>query len=97
MIESPVVSVHIPLVLRPLVGGVEEVMVSGDTVGEAFAALEHEYPALVGVLRTADGGAPLAHLQVFLGGQNIMSLDGLTTPIGDAEVLSIVSFAAEAA
>ncbi len=97
MIESPVVSVHIPLVLRSYTGGAEEVTVSGDTVAEAVTALEHQHPGLSGLICEPGAPAPRAHLQVFLGGQNILNLQGMDTPIGSEEVLSIVSLARRAA
>ena len=37
--ELPVVTVHIPPLLRPLAGGNEEVTASGDTVGEVLEAV----------------------------------------------------------
>lgn len=89
MFDSPVVSVHIPPVLRKLVGGHEEITASGDTVGDILEAVGHEYPAIRPVLIAADGGlAP--GLAFYLGGRSIRELQGLTTPVELAEVLSIV-------
>lgn len=91
MIDSPVVSVHIPRALRCHTGGAEEVTVSGDTVAEAFSALEHHHPGLRGCLQEPGKGIPRKELKIFLGGQDIMLLGGLETPIGAEEVLSIVA------
>ena len=89
MFDSPVVSVHIPATLRKLVGGHEEITASGDTVGEILEAVGHEYPAIRPSLIAADGGlAP--GLAFYLGGRSISELQGLTTPVELAEVLSIV-------
>lgn len=90
MIESPVVSIHIPVPLRGLADGAEEVTVSGDNVGEALAALGHEHPAVLD--RVLD---PQGHLRpymnVYVRGINIVTLDGLETPLNAEDVLSIIS------
>ncbi|MBK7899916.1 MAG: hypothetical protein KA603_09350 [Azonexus sp.] len=91
MFESPVVSVHIPLALRCHTGGAEEVTVSGDTVGDAFSALDHEHPGVLGRVLEPGSAAPRAGYRIFLGSQNIMVLQGLDTPIGTEEVVSIVA------
>lgn len=89
MIDSPVVSIHIPLPLRALADGHEEVTVSGDTVGEALHALEHAYPGLTGKVLSASG-----HLEpsvdVYLGPTSIRALNGAETPITTEETVSIV-------
>lgn len=54
MSEYPVVSVHIPPILRPLAEGRDEIMASGETVGEVLEAVGHEYPALGESLFCAD-------------------------------------------
>lgn len=89
MIESPVVSIHIPQALRTLVDGHEEVTASGDTVGEALHALEHTYAGLTGkVLRS--NGQLQPSIDVYLGAISIRALDGMATPIVGEEVISIV-------
>lgn len=89
MIDSPVVSVHIPGVLRTYVDGHEEITVSGDTVGDLLEAVGHEYPAVRSHLLSAEGGlAP--RLVLYLGGRSISDLQGLATPVDLEEVLSIV-------
>lgn len=90
MIESPVVSIHIPVALRSHAGGAEEVTVSGDTVGETLAALGHEYPAVLERLLDAEGKLR-PYMNVYLHGMNIVTLDGLDTPVSNEDVLSIIS------
>lgn len=88
--ESPVVTVHIPPDLRPFVGGNEEVTASGDTVGEVFEAVSHEYPGFLSQVLQADGGlAP--GLAVYLGPNSVHDLQGLATPVALEELVSIVS------
>lgn len=90
MFESPVVSIHIPPVLRRYVAGHEEVTVSGDTVGDLFDSLGHEYPAIRQYLVAADGGLQPS-LNVYLGSSFLQNLQGLETPVGLEEVMSIIS------
>lgn len=89
MIESPVVSIHIPAPLRALVDGHDEVTVCGDTVGDALHALEHAHPGLAGrVLRS--NGQLQDSVNVYLGAISIRARDGVATPITTEEVISIV-------
>lgn len=95
MIESPVVSIHIPVPLRSYADGAEEVTVSGDTVGEALAALGHEHPAVLE--RLLDGQGHLRpYMNVYLHGMNVVTLEGLDTPVSNEDVLSIISMNIEA-
>lgn len=89
MFDSPVVSVHIPLVLRSFAGGHDEITASGDTVGEVLDALGHEYPAIRSYLMSPDGDLQ-SGVAVFLGARSIREMQGLATPIELEEVLSIV-------
>ena len=90
MFDAPVVSVHIPPSLRSFAGGHDEIVASGDTVGELLAAVGREYPAILAHL-TAGEGRLQAGIDLYLGGQVVDAADGLTTPVDQAEVLSIVS------
>ncbi len=89
MIEAPVVSIHLPPALRTLAGGHEEVTASGETVGDALLALEHAYPALTG--RILHGSGQLhPSVDVYLGAVSIRAREGIATPIGGEEVISVV-------
>lgn len=90
MIESPVVSIHIPALLRPYANGAEEVTVSGDTVAEGLDALGHEYPHLLGRLLEPVGGLR-PYINIYLRGINILTLDGLDTALSAEDVLTIIS------
>lgn len=89
MIDSPVVSVHIPPVLRRYTHGQDEVTVSGDTVAEALEALEHEHPGILGEVLDERGQVD-AHMEVFLGGRPINQLQGLITPIELEESIYLI-------
>ena len=89
MSEYPVVSVHIPPILRPLAEGRDEIMASGETVGEVLEAVGHEYPALGESLLCADGSLADG-LAVYLGGTVLHGRESLTMPVDQEEVVSIV-------
>ncbi len=92
MSEYPVVSVHIPPILRPLAEGRDEIMASGETVGEVLEAVGHEYPVLGESLLCADGRLADG-LAIYCGGAILNGREGLTMPIDQEEVLSIVAVA----
>ena len=90
MSEFPVVSVHIPPALRAYADGREEVMASGETVGEILAAVAHSYPALGERLLCRDG-ALADGLRVYLGGHSLSTAAALATPVVQEETVSLVA------
>jgi len=90
--DCPVVSVHIPPILRHLAEGREEIMASGETVGEILEALGHEYPALGESLLCTDGSLADG-LVVYFGGTVLHGRESLTMPVDQEEVVSIVAVA----
>lgn len=88
--ESPVVSVHIPPSLRLYADGHDEVMASGETVGDVLSAVGHAYPALGSRLLCRDGGLADG-LAVYIGGASLREREGLATPVALEEVVSIVA------
>ena len=87
--DSPVVTVHVPPQLRPMVGGHAEILASGDTVAEVLEAAVHGYPAIRSHLVARDGSL-VSGLTVYLGGRSVSELQGLQTPIALEELVSIV-------
>lgn len=87
--ESPVVTVHIPPLLRPHVDGHDEVTASGDTVGEVLEAVGHEYPDFRSKVLLADGNL-VSGFAVYLGPTSVRNLQGLATPVQMEELVSIV-------
>lgn len=92
MSEYPVVSVHIPLLLRPLADGRDEVTASGETVGEVLEAVGHEYPALGESLFCADGRLADG-LAIYFGGAVLHGRESLAMPVDQEEVVSIIAVA----
>jgi sulfur-carrier protein len=73
--------VRIPPMLRADVGGVRELEASGNTVGEVIDDLVERFPPLRDQL-LQDGGLA-SFVNVFLGGEDVRTLDGLETPVED--------------
>jgi hypothetical protein len=89
MSDNPVVSVHIPPILRPLAEGRDEIMASGETVGEVLEAVGHAYPALGESLLCADGSLADG-FALYFGGAILHGREGMAKPVDQEEVVSIV-------
>ena len=81
--------VRIPTVLRPQVGGNKELEMAGGTVGEVVTALTTQYPGLKGQLLTADGDLN-RFVNVYVNGQDVRYLDGLSTPVADRDEVRLL-------
>jgi molybdopterin converting factor small subunit len=73
------VVVRIPPTLRAEVGGARQVDAVGETVREVLDDLVERHPAL-GVQILADGEIA-SFVNVYLGGEDVRTLDGLDTPV----------------
>ncbi len=82
-------TVRIPTQLRSLTGDRAEVEVAGATVGEVLAALDAAHPGF-GERLFDDQGALRRFVNVFVDDEDLRFLDGLTTPLTDRSVVSIV-------
>jgi len=83
------IKVLIPYALRAFTERNAEVEVKGSTAGEAINALASAYPALKNHLFTEDGQLR-DFINLFVGGANINSLQGLNTPVADNGEVMIV-------
>ena len=82
--------VRIPTQLRPLTAGASEVVVDGSTVGQVLAALAAAHPD-VGP-RLFDGDGRLRRfVNVFVADEDVRYLQGLDTPVGDGDAVSILA------
>jgi [CysO sulfur-carrier protein]-thiocarboxylate-dependent cysteine synthase len=83
--------VRIPPTLRNEVGGSRQVEAEGETVREVLDDLVARFPAL-GAQIFADGDiAPFVN--VYLGGEDVRTLDGLDTPVGGQTVMLLPAMA----
>ena len=81
-------AVRIPPTLRAEVGGVRELEARGDTVGAVIDDLVERFPAL---RRQLLEDAELASfVNIYLGGEDIRTLDGLDTPVYDGETVILL-------
>ncbi len=70
--------------LRQIAGGktAEVPVAEGATAGDLLHAVSTTYPALAGVIWTADGGLS-EYVKVFVNGREVRHLDGLATILPD--------------
>ncbi len=78
-----------PSPLRSYTQGLLEISVQGRTAAEAIQNLVSLYPALQPHLYNSQGSLrPFVNL--FLGEENIHTLQGMDTPLGEGDVLRLV-------
>ena len=83
------VTVRVPTQLRPLTGGKGEISVEASTVGEALKALDVAHPGLDERLFD-ETGQLRRFVNVFVAEEDVRFLEGLDTPVGAGQVVSIV-------
>jgi molybdopterin converting factor small subunit len=83
-----VTRVRIPPTLRNEVGGERELVGVGETVREVLADLSTRYPALETQLFEDGGLAPFVN--VYVGGEDVRTLDGLDTAVADGQTLILL-------
>jgi sulfur-carrier protein len=81
-------TVKIPPVLRPSVGGEKEVPAEGSSVGDVLRALAAAHPGTEAQLFS--NGELNRYVNVYLNDEDVRVLDGLDTPVGDADTLVIL-------
>ena len=83
------VEVRLPTVLRQHAAGQSSVKANGATVGEVFEDLVRQFPLLAGQVVTEDG-ALHKFVNVYRNDDDVRFLDGLATPVEDANVITIL-------
>ena len=82
-------TVKIPPLLRPHTGGASEVDAPGGTVGDALRGLAEAHPATREQLFTPEGELN-RYVNVYLNDEDIRVLEGLDTPVADADTVVIL-------
>ncbi len=82
-------TLRLPTPLRPYANGQAEIPVAGDTVSEALGQLLASYPALRPHLMSGEN-ALRPFVNLFLGDENVMELQGLQTPIKATDRLLLI-------
>jgi cysteine synthase/molybdopterin converting factor small subunit len=83
-----VTAVRIPPTLRAEVGGQRQVDAVGSTVREVLESLTGQYPALG--TQIFDGGDIAPFVNVYVGGEDVRTLDGLDTPVAETETVILL-------
>jgi molybdopterin synthase sulfur carrier subunit len=81
-------AVRIPPTLRAEVGGARELDAHGSTVAEVIDDLVERYPPLAAQLLQDGELAPFVN--VYLGGEDVRTRDGLATPVTDGDQLILL-------
>ena len=84
-------AVRIPPTLRNEVGGERELVGEGETVREVLEDVAARYPALEAQL--FEDGSLAAFVNVYLGGEDVRTLDGLETRVNGASVILLPAMA----
>ena len=83
------VTVRIPTPLRRLTTGQDRVDAEGENLGEVIESLEQQYPGMRDRL-CDDQGELRNFVNVYVDGEDVRFLDGLTTPTEAGNEISIV-------
>lgn len=83
------VDVRLPAILRSAANGSGTIHAQGSTVGEIFADVVRQYPALRDQLLTPDGDLH-RHLNVFLNDDDIRYLGKLEAKVSDVDTLTLM-------
>jgi len=81
-------TVRIPPTLRAEVGGARELPAHGATVGDVIEDLVERFPALRPQL--FQNGGLGSFVNVYLGGEDVRTLDGLETPVGESKAVILL-------
>ncbi|MBV9213348.1 MAG: MoaD family protein [Actinobacteria bacterium] len=82
-------TVKIPPVLRSSTGGEKEVGAEGSSVGEVLRSLAQQHPETEHQLFSEDGELN-RYVNVYLNDEDVRVLDGLETPVKEADTLVIL-------
>jgi molybdopterin converting factor small subunit len=82
-------TIRVPSVLRPLTGQNDEVVVRGATVRDALAELERRHPGVAAKLFDPSGSVK-PFIRIYVGPDDIGSLSGLDTQVGERDEIAII-------
>lgn len=82
-------TIRIPTALRGFTGNKSEVRVEGATVGEVVRNLDKAHPG-IGARVLDDKGAVRRYVNVFLNDEDIRFLKELSTPVTDADRITLI-------
>ena len=83
------VQVRLPTVLRPAAGGLSQVSVDGEAVGQVVDRLIADYPALETNL-VDEAGDVRKFVNIYLNDEDIRFLEKLETPVVEGDEVAIL-------
>jgi len=83
------VSIRLPTVLRPHVGGQAVVEVGGATIGEVLTTLVAAHPGLSGQVISEDGQLN-KFVNIYVNDDDVRYMEQLATPVADGDEISIL-------
>ncbi len=86
------ITVRVPGSLKSWFQGSDEATCGGSNLKECIEHLEGQFPGLRERLLNDEG--EISAVLIFLNGENVMSLDGLSTTVADGDEIGIIPFAA---
>ncbi len=82
------VEVRIPTILRTYTGGAKAVEGKGNTLGEVIDSVDTEHPGIKE--RLVDAGDLRRFVNVYLNDEDVRFLGGLTTEVGEGDVVVVL-------
>jgi sulfur-carrier protein len=82
------VEVRVPTILRPLTSGEKIVAAEGSSLAAVVADLDSRYPGIAD--RLVDESGLRRFVNVYLNDEDVRFLDGLQTPVVDADSITIL-------
>jgi molybdopterin converting factor small subunit len=82
-------TIRVPSMLRALTGQNDEVVVSGATVRDAMAELERKHPGISAKVFDPSGNVK-PFIRIYVGPDDIGSLAGLDTQVGERDEIAII-------
>jgi molybdopterin converting factor small subunit len=82
-------TIRVPTALRTFTGGVADVEVTGATVRAALDELERKHPGVAAKLLD-NAGAVKPFIRIYVGPDDIGSLSGLDTSVGERDEIAII-------
>lgn len=83
------VTIRVPTILRPHVGGRATVDGEGSTLREVLDGLDLRYPGLQGAIVDGHGGLH-RFVNVYVNGEDVRYMAALETPVNEGDTISIL-------
>ncbi|MDY6935631.1 MAG: MoaD/ThiS family protein [Spirochaetota bacterium] len=87
------ISIRVPASLKKFLGDNDHVICEGNTIEECINDLDAMHSGFKEMVLDSEGQISNS-LLIFIDGENILNLDGLTTPVNDGNEISIIPYAA---